>query len=147
VENDTLRRLSDVEEIKQLKARYFRHLDTKDWNAWREVFTPDARVEVGGVVRTPDEFVSVTRAWLGDAVSVHAGYMPEIEITGPDTATGIWAMRDHIAFPENGGAPRGMRGYGHYREQYRRVDGGWRIHTATLTRLRVDLFEGGLPDA
>ncbi|MEV5503301.1 nuclear transport factor 2 family protein [Nonomuraea fuscirosea] len=88
MDNDTLRRLSDVEEIKQLKARYLRHVDTKDWDAWREVFTSDARLEVGGVTRTPDAFVSVTRGWLGDAVTVHAGHMPEIEITSSDTATG-----------------------------------------------------------
>ncbi|MEV5503300.1 nuclear transport factor 2 family protein [Nonomuraea fuscirosea] len=55
-------------------------------------------------------------------------------------------MQDYIAFPANGEAPQGMRGYGHYHERYRRVDGRWRIQTMTLTRLRIDLFEGGLPD-
>ncbi|WP_326643029.1 nuclear transport factor 2 family protein [Nonomuraea fuscirosea] len=55
-------------------------------------------------------------------------------------------MQDSIAFPANGEAPQGMRGYGHYHERYRRVDGRWRIQTMTLTRLRIDLFEGGLPD-
>ncbi|GAA4591941.1 nuclear transport factor 2 family protein [Planotetraspora phitsanulokensis] len=146
MEDDMLRRLRDVEEIKQLKARYFRHVDAKDWDACRELFTADARIDIGGTVRTLDEFVSVTRAWLGDAVSVHSGSMPEIEITGPDEATGIWSMHDYIAFPDDGHAPRGMHGYGHYHERYRRVDGRWRIHTTRLTRLRIDPFEGGLPD-
>ena len=31
-----------------------------------------------------------------------------------------------------------MRGFGHYRETYRKVDGQWRIATLDLTRLRVD---------
>jgi hypothetical protein len=33
--------LVDVEAIKQLKARYCRYLDTKDWNQWRTVFADD----------------------------------------------------------------------------------------------------------
>ena len=32
---------ADVEAIKQLKARYCRLLDTKDWAAWRDLFTDD----------------------------------------------------------------------------------------------------------
>src|ERR1700677_876690 len=28
--------LADIEEIKQLKARYFYHLDYKEWDGWRE---------------------------------------------------------------------------------------------------------------
>ena len=35
----------DVEAIKQLKARYFRTLDTKDWAAMRQVFTDDVVVD------------------------------------------------------------------------------------------------------
>ena len=33
--------LTDVESIKQLKARYCRYLDTKDWDRWRDLFTDD----------------------------------------------------------------------------------------------------------
>ena len=31
----------DIEAIKQLKARYFRTLDQKDWAGYRAVFTDD----------------------------------------------------------------------------------------------------------
>jgi 3-phenylpropionate/cinnamic acid dioxygenase small subunit len=31
----------EIESIKQLKARYYRYLDTKDWDRWRDVFTDD----------------------------------------------------------------------------------------------------------
>jgi hypothetical protein len=144
MDDGTLRRLSDIEEIKQLKARYFRYVDTKDWSAWRTVFADDAQLTIDGVTRTLDQWISVTRAWLGDAVSAHAGHLPEIEITGPDTATGIWAMSDHIAWPDTEPA-QGMHGFGHYHEQYRRVDGRWLIHTLAVTRLRVDVLEGGVP--
>src|ERR1700743_3740067 len=34
-----------LEEIKKLKARYFRCLDTKDWAGYLDVFTPDAIID------------------------------------------------------------------------------------------------------
>jgi len=34
-----------IEEIKQLKARYFRCMDTKDWAGYLNVFTPDAKID------------------------------------------------------------------------------------------------------
>jgi hypothetical protein len=64
--------------------------------------------------------------------------MPEIEITSPTTATGIWAMEDKLRWPD--GAPMSaMHGYGHYHETYEEVDGGWRIKTIELRRLRLDI--------
>jgi len=67
--------------------------------------------------------------------------MPEIEITGPDTATGIWAMFDYVEFPSEQ-APVGLRGYGHYHEHYRKLDGAWYIASMRLARLRVDPLSG-----
>ena len=42
-----LRELRDIESIKQLKARYFRFMDTKQWDEWQWVFTEDARLKWG----------------------------------------------------------------------------------------------------
>lgn len=65
--------------------------------------------------------------------------MPEITILAPDRAEGMWAMRDDIEIPEReGAARRRVVGAGHYREEYRRVAGGWKINRLVLTRLRVD---------
>ena len=41
----TVAGVDDVEAIKQLKARYFRAMDTKDWDAMRDVFTDDVVVD------------------------------------------------------------------------------------------------------
>jgi len=70
-------------------------------------------------------------------VTVHHGHMPEIELTSPTTATGIWSMEDKLRWPK-GSVIREMHGYGHYRETYERTATGWRIKTLKLTRLRVD---------
>jgi len=81
------------------------------------------------------------RGFVGDVVTVHHGHMPEIEITSPTTARGIWAMEDMLRWPA--GAPmREMHGYGHYHETYEKVDGRWRIKTIQLSRLRVDVDAG-----
>ena len=131
--------MDHLEAIKQLKARYFRTMDTKDWDAMRKVFAADVVVDTtssgGNVVEGAEEFIAFLRAALQDVVTVHHGHMPEIELTSATTAKGIWAMEDHLKWP-NG---REMHGYGHYHETYELVDAGWRIKTLTLTRLRVDV--------
>jgi len=131
--------MDDVEAIRQLTARYFRTMDTKDWDGMRRVFTDDVVVDTsssgGGVVEGADEFMTFLRGVIGDVVTVHHGHMPEIEVTSATTATGIWAMEDMLRWP-NGAE---MHGYGHYHETYEKVDGQWRIKSTTLTRLRVDM--------
>ena len=126
--------------IKQLKARYFRLMDTKQWAAYRQLFTDDM-VFYFESARAPaatsgDEFVAHVRGRLATAVSVHQGHMPEIELTSADSARGVWAMFDWVDDP---GQHRAFQGYGHYHEEYRRGDDGqWRISQLRLTRLRVD---------
>jgi uncharacterized protein (TIGR02246 family) len=138
----SLRRLLDLEAIKQLKARYFRTLDRQDWDGFGAVFARDAVLEVpetGKVRRGRDEIVSSVSKALAGAQTVHHGHMPEIELTGPDTARGVWAMADYVEWPAAASGERfGLQGYGHYEEEYVREDGEWRIARARLVRLRVD---------
>jgi len=142
-DNDDVQRLVDIEAIKQLKARYFRFMDQKRWDEWAMVFTDDVHMVVPeGEVDTTgrDEVVANLRVILQEVVTVHHGHMPEIEITGPDTATGTWAMEDNLEFPgADGGASLRLHGFGHYTETYRRTDDGWQIATLRLDRLRVDI--------
>jgi uncharacterized protein (TIGR02246 family) len=130
--------MDDVEAIRQLKARYFRTMDTKDWAGMRAVFIDDVVMDTsesgGGVITGADEFMAFLSETLADVVTVHHGHMPEIEITSPTTATGIWAMEDMLRWP-NG---MELHGYGHYHETYVKTGAGWRIASTTLTRLRSD---------
>ena len=131
-----------IEAIKRLKARYFRCLDTKDWDGWGQVFAVDAVLEVpeAEVVEHGREAIvaSVSAALVG-TTTVHHGHMPEIELTGPDTATGTWAMFDYVEWPPSEAGERiGLQGYGHYLEEYVREEGEWRIARSRLVRLRVD---------
>lgn len=136
--------LSEIEAIKQLKARYCRLLDTKQWQEWRQLFTDDFVSDTsssgGQVVVGADEFVAFVRKNLGkpSQPTVHQVHAPEIKLTAPTTATGVWALNDVVRL-----APGlNLNGYGHYHETYVKTDGAWRIKTSTLTRLREDVFNG-----
>jgi uncharacterized protein (TIGR02246 family) len=131
--------VDNVEAIKQLKARYFRTMDTKDWAGMRQVFTDDVVIDTtdsgGGTVTGADAFVAFLQETLAGAVTVHHGHMPEVTLTSATSATGVWALHDEIVWPDG----TAMRGDGHYHETYQRVGGEWRIASSTLTRLRMDL--------
>ncbi len=135
-------RLDDIEAIKQLKARYFRMMDTKDWAGLATVFAADAQIDMTGegarAIQTLDEFLPFLRSSVGAAVTVHHGHMPEIDVTSDDEAAGIWAMEDELWFPD-GSPVRHLHGYGHYHETYRRVGGAWAITSMRLSRLRRDI--------
>jgi uncharacterized protein (TIGR02246 family) len=134
--------VDDIEAIRQLKARYFRTMDTKDWDAMRQVFTDDVVIdtsEAGGhVAHGVDEFMGFLQQALDGAVTVHHGHMPEIDLTSETTATGIWALHDTVIWP-NGR----LEGYGHYHETYEKGADGWRIKSSKLTRLHTDF---AMPD-
>jgi SnoaL-like domain len=146
---DTVERLEAIEEIKQLKARYFRCMDTKDWDGFTTVFAPDARMDVSGelsgdvsdgsgVTTGNREIAAFVRGAIDNVTTVHHGHTPEIDVRSPTSATGVWGMEDHLWWPE--GSPiTTMHGYGHYHETYEKQDGRWRITSTTLTRVRTDV--------
>jgi hypothetical protein len=121
-------------------------MDTKDWDGFQAVFADDATMDTTEeapnieIVTGAPEIRRFVEGSVGPVVTVHHGHMPEIEITSPTTARGVWAMQDFLKMPE--GSPLGMKsmvGWGHYTETYERVDGEWKIKTLVLTRLRRDV--------
>lgn len=130
-------RPEEIEEIKKLKARYFRYLDTKRWKEFGEVFAKDA------VSRSPTSnevmaqgrqaIVERVKGVVRDAVTVHYGHMPEIELTSETTAKGLWSMFDFVDYGKSS-----WKGYGHYEEEYVKQGGRWYIKSFKLTRLRQD---------
>jgi SnoaL-like domain len=139
---DATTTLWEIEAIKQLKARYCRYLDTKRWDDWRQLFTDDFVSDTspagGKRISGADEFVAFVRRSLGkpSQPTAHQVHAPEITLTSPTTATGVWALEDVVRL-----APGlNLDGRGHYHETYEKVDGHWLIKTSTLTRLREDIF-------
>jgi hypothetical protein len=129
---------SDYEEIRNLKARYFRYLDTRRWQDLRGLLTDDFTGDFGASdeeqFASPEAFIEGLQRNLKDATTVHHGHMPEIEVHNADQASAIWAMEDIVHTPEYE-----LHGYGHYVDEYRRVDGKWCIDRSRLTRLKLDV--------
>lgn len=149
-------RILATEDIKQLKARYFRFLDTKDWAGLGTIFCDDASFdaraslsidgqgESGRAAESNDwvyhggaEIVAFIRGAVGDSRTVHHGHCHEIDLLSVNEASGVIAMEDQIW--DATGTTLTLHGCGHYHETYRRVDGRWRIHTSRITRLQVIL--------
>ena len=123
-----LRRLLDLEAIRQLKYAYFRCLDTKDWDGVAACFLPEATAtypnqECG----SRDEIIGfLSTAMVPDLITVHHGHHPEIAVDG-DRATGTWYLHDQVYAPAFDFA---LEGAGLYADRYRRTGDGWRMeHT------------------
>jgi 3-hydroxyisobutyrate dehydrogenase-like beta-hydroxyacid dehydrogenase len=135
-------RCADLEAIKQLKARYFRFIDTKDWDSFRGLFTDDCEHHLpqGSPVASMGnaEYLPMMEAMLTPGVTTHHGHMPEITFTSPTEAEAIWAMSDYVQVDPPSGRVSIM-GWGYYFETYRKgEDGEWRISSKRNERLRSD---------
>jgi len=146
---DALEELRAIEQIRQLKMRYFRFVDTKDWAGIETLFCEDAVFDTRGaagqdeqdeegphVSRSRQGIVTFIREAMQWTRSVHHGHGHEVTIVSPEEAHGIIAMEDIVEWEKPFRAS--LRGYGHYHETYRVEDGVWKIWRSKLTRLRVD---------
>lgn len=119
---------SDREQIEQLKYRYIRTLDLKQWEDYADCFVPDATGDYAGLVfGNRDDLVAYMRKHMGPGMfSRHQVHHPEIEVDG-DTATGVWYLEDKVIVPEYSFV---LEGAAFYDDRYVRTEQGWRIsHT------------------
>ena len=134
----TVQQLSDLEDIRTVKHRYFRGIDTADMNLLASLFTDDIGVEYrGGTYRVRLEgrenmLEFLANSFNSDAVAMHHGHMPEITLTGDDTAEGIWYLEDIFINLE---LQLHTIGTAIYRDQYRREDGVWKIARTEYDRV------------
>lgn len=151
---DNNQTLWDMACIQQLKARYCRLIDTKQWEELRTVFASDARFEGFGSAPSGadvDIFIKGVSTRLCDVVSIHHCHMPEIVLLDASRARGVWAMMDYLEWtngdsPHEASGSRGFCGYGHYEEEYVRDAAGWKISFLRLTRLRIDPLPATQPE-
>jgi hypothetical protein len=124
--------LVEIEEIKRLKYRYVRLLDTKDFDGLEDCFSADATAAYSGgtlAYEGREAIIAFLRKALGSATMLtsHLVGQPEIDLTGPTTATGIWALQDAVIFTDQ---PVEIRGTAFYEDRYVKEEGRWRfLHT------------------
>ena len=96
----TLQQLSDIEDIKLVKHRYFRGMDTAEWSLVEGLFTDDVTVDYRGGgyrVQSSGKYEIMTflkNSFHSDAVAMHHGNMPEITLTGDDAKK----FRDQVTY-------------------------------------------------
>jgi ketosteroid isomerase-like protein len=132
--------LVTIEQIRQLKARYFHAMDQKRWDDWEQVFCEDALIDTtqegSPLIEGRKAFREFLPPILQDVKTVHHGHLSEIALTSATTATGTWSMEDHLWWPDG----RHLWGTGFYFEKYRKdPDGDWRIAEMKLRRIRTEV--------
>ena len=147
---DALNDLLAIEDIRAVKARYCRLLDSKDWPGFAALFTEDAVMDVREDTGNPPitgiaAIVAQVRFAVDDAATSHQVHTPEITLAGTDHAHGVWAMQDRVVW-QAGKSPipavASITGFGQYHESYRREDGFWKIAALRLSRFHVDMHPG-----
>ena len=126
-------RLEAIEAIKALKARYWYCCDNKDVEGVRDCFL-EGPVEIHydgpvGLVHHRDGLYEVFKnvACQTQIVEMHHGGPPNIEVLGPDDATGKLGLVYHLMNTEV--KTVSVVG-GYYDDAYTRVDGRWWISRA-----------------
>lgn len=134
----TLQQLSDIEEIKLVKHRYFRGIDTADMALLEPLFTADVEVEyIGGdyhvKLRSREHMiVFLANSFHSGAQAMHHGHMPEITFTGPDSAEAIWQLEDIFIDHEK---QEHTYGSAIYHDRMVREDGQWKIARTVYDRV------------
>ncbi|MEV0293607.1 nuclear transport factor 2 family protein [Nocardia sp. NPDC050710] len=132
--------LAALEAIRQLKYRYFRTLDLKQWDEFADTLAVDAEGRYGThalgeplVLDGREAITAFMRENLGPSiVTTHIANHPEITVAGA-TATGSWAFEDTVIATEYGVL---IRGAGYYTDSYRLdADGRWRITATRYQRI------------
>lgn len=144
-----------AEAIRNVKGRYCIAVDTKNRALFASLFADDATVDYSGaqmdpnqpgagrpgaarnILRGPDQIADMVMKGVADVISVHHCATGEIVIETADTARATWPMTDLLRFPP-GGKLVEARAFGYYHETYVRRAGEWKIHTLTMSRLRID---------
>ena len=129
--------MGDIDEIKQVKYRYLRALDTKDWDEFAATLTDDVSGDYGeslGEIHRftdRDALLAFMRTSLGpEIITEHRVTHPEITIDG-DEASAIWYLQDRViarAFNFM------LIGAAFYRDRYRRTADGWKISATGYDR-------------
>jgi hypothetical protein len=145
--NTSARDLIDLHDLHQLKYRYVRSVDTQNFDLMATCFTADARAWFAGGAFTFDgreKIIGFLRQLITPSfVSSHIVVHPELKLTGPGTAEGIWRMQDTVYFTAanpiyahanlTGGEQ--LTGAAYYHDEYVKEADGWKMRSIGFIRI------------
>lgn len=135
----------DLEAIRNVKYNYWRSVNSRLWDLFADQWTEDCVVEIPAmgekrVGRADLIDFAKGRYDRDDITAFHMGHNPQIEITSPTTAKGLWMLE---VYTEDKQSNIRLLSHGWYEDEYRKgPDGKWRhskvmllISTAHVTPL------------
>lgn len=126
-------------ELAQVKARYCRLLDNKDWPALSELLTEDMEFDLSdgnpdvSPITGRDNVLNAVQTSVAGAKTVHQVHAPEFDLRGGEASV-IWAVQERVVW-DNGTS---LTAYGHYHDRWVRVAGQWKIAALRLTHLVME---------
>jgi len=143
--------LSAIEDIKKVKAKYWRLIDLKEFDRLEEVFSQDAVFDAREATYDPVQGLipgtsfsdvwqtqrgiieGIKMAMPAEMQSVHMGHIPEITVESVDRAIAIFPFNDRIILPEK----LRFNGFGYYHEVYTKKANRWMIESSKIQRLLI----------
>lgn len=117
--------------LRQLKHEYCHRIDGGDYEGWVDLFTDDGSFVRVGTDRFEGrpELLSFAEDVFdpGFAHTAHHVTDPVVDVDG-DAASGRWYLFLQFATPDGGGGWKQAV----YEDEFRNVDGAWRIDTVNL---------------
>lgn len=152
LENDNLsleekvQRLIDIQEIMNVKGKYFRCLDAKDWDGLETTLSPNIQTSYSGgklSFKGPKEVTNYFKGSMQQTmISMHMGHSPEIWFESPDVAYGHWYLQDQLIFTKpDKAAGYQIEGGAFYTDKYEKVDGQWLIAETGYVRIYEETFK------
>jgi len=132
-----LRRLEDIQEIKDLHHDYVFWINNCEWDKVIDCFTEDCSVNIGkhGLRKGKDALQKLFKVDIhnnnqGKGRDGHFVTQPVIAVD-EDKASGYWLMYIMISDPQTGNALRWS--HGRHDVEYARVNGRWKIRSIVFT--------------
>jgi hypothetical protein len=134
---EPLETLLAIEEIKRLKYRYMRCVDTKGWEEMETLFIPEATCAYSAghySYEGRDEIIG----WLKKGMdrdgfhSTHSVHQPEIDFVDDARATGVWKIEDIVVDTD---LDIMISGAAFYEDRYVKRDSAWLIEHTGYDRI------------
>ena len=138
-----IERLIALEDIRSVRAKYCRYIDTHEWHRLKDIMTADAVLDLShtgtvlGVEIRPIKGVHAIAESLAQNCDklrklLHIVTTPIIEFENDNVATGIWRQETFIKETRPDLPGTGIA-YCSAHDTYQRTDDGWRIASVRIT--------------
>lgn len=139
--------LVEIELIKRLKYKYMRCLDQKLWDEMADCLTEDAVASYSGgkyEYEGREAILEFFRHAMGSTsfLSSHRVHHPEIDLLGPSSAKGTWALEDVVV---DAARDFSLRGAAFYTDEYVKQGDRWLIHRTSYKRSFEEVWSRSQP--